>query len=447
MSIREKVASFTIDSVKFKLVMAVVIVQIFSTNIGQAVNAVFDGGREALATVGVGTGYMDGEIGFYVSSGLSILVSVFIIVYAYDHLVLRRLKKVLNYTKSLGEGDLSKRLEFSGNDDISKLGNAFDKAASKITSLIVEIEDISKQVNSSSFKMLDSTKSTSSSMNTIYSTSSFLTEDALNLNQNTQRADESIKEIIEINEALNGQIKTAMTSSGEMEVRASRMKENVLISMQHADNTYNEKQKRILQAIEAGKIVEEIKVMSDTMKEIASQTNLLALNASIEAARAGEQGKGFAVVAEEVKKLSEQSSEAISSVEQLVSQVEHVFVNLSESSQDILKYIDTNVRADYELLLQTGDQYQNDAQIIKNISQKVNAASTKMNESIGNINKVIHNVVEISEKTSDYTTEINASLEEINAVLNESESVMEAQAALAEKLTESVERFEVEREQ
>ncbi|WP_287843981.1 methyl-accepting chemotaxis protein [Caldanaerobacter sp.] len=69
------------------------------------------------------------------------------------------------------------------------------------------------------------------------------------------------------------------------------------------------------------------------IKRVASQTKLLGLNAAIEAARAGEQGKGFAVVAEEVRKLAEESAQA-------VEQIGNILKNIEGSVETIVGEID-----------------------------------------------------------------------------------------------------------
>ena len=104
--------------------------------------------------------------------------------------------------------------------------------------------------------------------------------------------------------------------------RAIEVKNNGIISIEETRKLYNEKKKKGLRAIEDGKIVENIKVMADTISSISEQTNMLALNAAIEAARAGEQGKGFAVVAEEVRKLAEQSSLAVPNIQDTIVKVQ-----------------------------------------------------------------------------------------------------------------------------
>ena len=81
MNMKEKFLNATVDSIKFKLIIAIVIVQCFSSYIGQGVNLVIARGRDALQGVGVPTFVLDGAIGVFISAAISIIISVFIIVY------------------------------------------------------------------------------------------------------------------------------------------------------------------------------------------------------------------------------------------------------------------------------------------------------------------------------------------------------------------------------
>jgi methyl-accepting chemotaxis protein len=58
-------------------------------------------------------------------------------------------------------------------------------------------------------------------------------------------------------------------------------------------------------------VAQSIESILGMIRDIAEQTNLLSLNATIEAARAGAAGRGFAVVAEEIRKLSNDTRQAI----------------------------------------------------------------------------------------------------------------------------------------
>ncbi|MGD7024181.1 protoglobin domain-containing protein [Rossellomorea vietnamensis] len=88
--------------------------------------------------------------------------------------------------------------------------------------------------------------------------------------------------------------------------------------MTEADGNMNKISNDMAQLMTSSKKIEQIAVM---VTSIADQTNLLALNAAIEAARAGENGKGFAVVAGEVRKLAENTKEAVSQVGNLINEI------------------------------------------------------------------------------------------------------------------------------
>jgi methyl-accepting chemotaxis protein len=91
--------------------------------------------------------------------------------------------------------------------------------------------------------------------------------------------------------------------------------------------------------------IKEIDAITVSINRIASMTKMLALNAGIEAARAGEHGRGFSVVANEVRKLSEQSAEATTSIKDVIQAVQGITENLFRSVEEESKSVQKSMEA------------------------------------------------------------------------------------------------------
>lgn len=174
--------------------------------------------------------------------------------------------------------------------------------------------------------------------------------------------------------------------------RAEQLKQDAIVSAQNADKVYNETKTGLYKALEESKEVTKIHTLTEAIVQITDQTNLLALNAAIEAARAGEAGRGFAVVAEEIRKLAEQSSKTASSISGIVKTVDSSVENLAGSARMLLEFIDNEVKGDYEKLINTGEQYHQDAQLFSNMMVEFSVTAQQLNASINSITAAISQV-------------------------------------------------------
>ena len=138
--------------------------------------------------------------------------------------------------------------------------------------------------------------------------------------------------------------------------------------------------------------MDQVNSLTHDILEISSQTNLIALNASVEAARAGEAGKGFAVVAEEIRQLAASSSETANRIQKVNTTVTHAVYNLSESSQNLVNYIEESILKEFLSFVARGRQYQDDAAYIRQAMAAFNANTDRLKSSMAEIVESIETI-------------------------------------------------------
>ena len=206
---------------------------------------------------------------------------------------LRRLTQVRDAMHAIGsgEGDLARRIDAQGEDELAQIATDFNSFASKLSAVLMQIRDASGSVRVAAEEIASGNQDLSSR-----------TELTASNLQQTSASMEQLTETVRQNADAARQANQLVAQASSVAQHGGKVVGDVVSTMEQI-NTASRKISDIIGVIDG----------------IAFQTNILALNAAVEAARAGEQGRGFAVVASEVRSLASRSAEAAKEIKGLIS--------------------------------------------------------------------------------------------------------------------------------
>ncbi len=228
-------------------------------------------------------------------SFLAISLIALLIAIAFAMIVVRSIQQQLTNTlKTINEmdGDLTRRLDVPGSDELSALNRAYNQAIENIQHIVQEIKSGALILSNASSDITDGNQDLA------------------------QRTDEQAASIVETAASME-QISTAISQTAHNASEAERLTQLMANDVMDATRVSNEASQSMAAIRSSSDNIFQIVASID---EISFQTNLLALNAAVEAARAGELGKGFAVVAAEVRHLSQRCAREASLIRELVNQ-------------------------------------------------------------------------------------------------------------------------------
>ena len=238
------------------------------------------------------------------------VVLVILLIYVIGGSIVKPVQEVSERMKGIsqGEGDLTRSLPETGQDEVTRLARYFNEYTEKMRQSLLGIRE---------------------NINSLTQQAELVETSSKNSNAQAQTQNENMLQVAAAMEEMTTQINEVSNNADSAEKGTSSARSNVQHGASVVDSTVQDIRSLTSDIESVSNVVTELAAQTDSIgavldviRGIAEQTNLLALNAAIEAARAGEQGRGFAVVADEVRTLASRTGQSTDEIQAMIEKLQ-----------------------------------------------------------------------------------------------------------------------------
>jgi methyl-accepting chemotaxis protein len=303
-----------------------------------------------------------------------------------------------------GDGDLTRRVEVHGRNEIDEVGIWFNVFIGRVEEIVRRVAEhattlgsAAAQLAATAHETADQASKQQQQAERITTAMAEMSSAVQEISQTTQSAAEDARKAVEIAQTGGQTVQTTVQTIGDL-----------LIANQETSTRIEE----------LGRSSDAIGRIINVINEIAGQTNLLALNASIEAARAGEHGRGFAVVAGEVRRLAERTSSATKEIDETVHAIQEgtkVAVEAMRSSMSHVQSGADSARSAGEALT----SIIHGSESVQKMVTQIAAAATEQSYSTQSVSENVNEIASIIQQTASSSHQSVEACQQLSRLANE----------------------------
>jgi methyl-accepting chemotaxis protein len=338
-----------------------------------------------------------------------LLVSSLAIVVLFVRYAIQPIERMSQAAVQIAGGDLRQEVSILSQDEVGKLGSAFNDMLKSIRGMLGQMREASENIEASTNDILSAATQQSAGAS----------EQAASISQTGATVKEINQTAAQTAEKANSVIDIAQRSE-EISVVGQKAVEESIAGIEELRGQVEAIAENIIELSERTQQIGEI---ITTVNDLAEQSNLLALNASIEAAKAGEQGKGFAVVAVEMRNLAEQSKQATAQVRTILSDIQRATRAAVAVTEEGSRKAETSV----ELANSSGENIRRLAEVIKESSLAAKQIAALANQQSVGIEQISAAMTNIKHSTSEAvagTKQIERALQDLKSLSDRLSSIV-----------------------